>query len=342
MTTNYEFYYEQLTLLEQEVYRQIVAALSSRQMNLKITPLLTEQSLHAIFSAVNYDHPELWYVDFTRIQLLQLGPIREVTFYQPSGSCCRKASINLEGRAEEVCNAILENAPRSQYELCQRLHDYLVQHVEYDDAALNDHFSESHTAVGSLINQKAVCEGYAKAFKLMCDYAGIKSIVVTGRSMFPGETSNGLHAWNAVHLTGQWTYVDITWDCKMSEASKVVRYDYFLESANVFQRDHQMFGDFQLKADGRAVDYFTSAHALVTGRDELEAHLSSCDRRGSQTYYFRVNDEYKNRNDLTSRIDAVVVSHLRRTCPCGFEYETAHNQAQQIFFYTYKKLGLAS
>ena len=66
-----------------------------------------------------------------------------------------------------------------------------------------------------LQRRTAVCEGYARLFKTLCDYAGIKTELVQGFVKNPWEgvhkqfTTN--HTWNAVYLAGQWQQLDVTW-----------------------------------------------------------------------------------------------------------------------------------
>jgi hypothetical protein len=66
-------------------------------------------------------------------------------------------------------------------------------------------FNDSFTAYGILINRVGVCAGYADAFKLLADEAGLESIVVTGflEGILP-------HAWNRVNIDGHWHTVDVT------------------------------------------------------------------------------------------------------------------------------------
>ncbi|MCD7822740.1 MAG: hypothetical protein LUG86_01780 [Oscillospiraceae bacterium] len=53
-----------------------------------------------------------------------------------------------------------------------------------------------------------VCEGYAKAFKYLCDLAGIDCITVSGK--MTGGTGEGAHMWNIVRLDGVNYLVDVT------------------------------------------------------------------------------------------------------------------------------------
>jgi len=96
------------------------------------------------------------------------------------------------------------------------INQFLVDTAEYDWDALDNaeqfnfqrvdsRYYDSFTAYGILINGVGVCAGYADAFKLLADEAGLESIVVTGylEGFLP-------HAWNRVNINGQWHTVDVT------------------------------------------------------------------------------------------------------------------------------------
>ena len=96
------------------------------------------------------------------------------------------------------------------------INQYLCDTITYDDDALTNaekydfrkvdaEYYDSFTAYGALINGKCVCAGYAAAFKLLADEAGLHAIVVTG--ILEGSLS---HAWNKVCIDGEWEIVDVT------------------------------------------------------------------------------------------------------------------------------------
>ena len=96
------------------------------------------------------------------------------------------------------------------------INQYLCDTIEYDEEALanaeennfmyvDESFNDSFTAYGALLNGRCVCAGYAAAFKLLSDAAGLESIVVTG--VLDGSLS---HAWNKVNIDGEWHIVDVT------------------------------------------------------------------------------------------------------------------------------------
>ncbi|MBR0039167.1 MAG: hypothetical protein IJP71_04115 [Lachnospiraceae bacterium] len=91
---------------------------------------------------------------------------------------------------------------------------YLVENVTYDmDELTNEsHFiNDSYKAYGALVNHRAVCSGYAKAFDLMAKMCGLSTTVVTGEAI-NSASQNGPHAWNQIYLDGEWYNVDVTFE----------------------------------------------------------------------------------------------------------------------------------
>lgn len=91
---------------------------------------------------------------------------------------------------------------------------YLVATTTYDeDEEYNDspEITDSYKAYGALVNHRATCSGYAKAFDLIAKKCNLSSIVVTGNAV----NSKGVeapHAWNQIYLDGEWYNVDVTWE----------------------------------------------------------------------------------------------------------------------------------
>lgn len=86
---------------------------------------------------------------------------------------------------------------------------------------------------GALVNQKCVCEGYARSFKAAMDELGIESVLVQG---YAEGADSGVepHMWNYVRLDGAWYGVDVTWND--GDPSSPMRY---LLSGDLFMKqDH--------------------------------------------------------------------------------------------------------
>ena len=112
--------------------------------------------------------------------------------------------------------------------------EYLCSRLFYDHSALNTAVSVSaaensgsqsvacndayriYTSAAAFLGgtdhltMGAVCEGYAKAFKVLCDQLGVPAVCVSGLSD-KSRTGSG-HMWNLAQIGGVWYLVDVTWD----------------------------------------------------------------------------------------------------------------------------------
>lgn len=82
-----------------------------------------------------------------------------------------------------------------------------------------------------LTTKKAVCSGYANAFKLLRSSSGIPCEYVSG-SAYTKDGYEG-HAWNQVAIDNKWYNVDVTW------CDDEMRYDYFLVPDRQIYLDHK-------------------------------------------------------------------------------------------------------
>ena len=109
-------------------------------------------------------------------------------------------------QAQEEALAAIETVGETRYDRLKEIHDALVAQVKYDYTFV---WPQAHDAVGALLDGKAVCEGYAKAFKLRCERAGIPCVLVTG--LATGSGGAEAHMWNLVQMEdGKWYAVDVT------------------------------------------------------------------------------------------------------------------------------------
>ncbi|MGN0382719.1 MAG: leucine-rich repeat protein [Eubacterium sp.] len=114
----------------------------------------------------------------------------------------------------------------SNYMTALAIHDYICNKLTYSDSAVvNDGtvaYYKAHSAIPAFNGDGlSVCEGYAKAFKILCDRFNIPCVLVVGT----GVTSTGSenHMWNYVMMDdGLWYGVDVTWD----DQSDII-YKYF-------------------------------------------------------------------------------------------------------------------
>ncbi len=112
----------------------------------------------------------------------------------------------------------------TRYEKVKSIHDTIAKQVSYDSTFTN---GTAHQPTSVFLEPfLPVCEGYAEAFKMLCDREGIPCVIVVG------DANGGGHAWNYVKMEdGKWYAVDLTWDDQGS-----IYYDYFLVGANSTNR----------------------------------------------------------------------------------------------------------
>jgi len=88
------------------------------------------------------------------------------------------------------------------------IHDYLLDHMQYDYKEFSygtPTKTRPYDVYGALIEQYAVCDGYASAMQLLGRLAGLDIIYIDGYASEP-------HAWNVIKLNGSYYHVDATWN----------------------------------------------------------------------------------------------------------------------------------
>ena len=100
------------------------------------------------------------------------------------------------------------------------LHDKLCSMVEYDTG--NEDDPKNHTDISVFLNESSVCEGYARAYNLLLNEAGIESCYVY----------NDSHAWNIVNIGGHYFHIDSTWD-----DGDVVEYTWYMKNDDEIRDD---------------------------------------------------------------------------------------------------------
>lgn len=168
-----------------------------------------------------------------------------------------KESDAAKAKAKAIVGQIIKSN-MSDYECVKAIHDYLVKHVNYDSKSIadgtinNDEGHPSHTAEGALCNNLAVCDGYAKAFELLCAESGIYAYMMYGDGINPDGQKES-HAWNVVKVNGEWYQVDCTWDDPVINDSVVtdgsnLTYTYFLLTDTEMYKDHVLDASYSTNA----------------------------------------------------------------------------------------------
>lgn len=197
------------------------AAVQAEQIDLSECPI-TRDELPTVLDAFRNDTPECFWLSnrmpyaYDGDTVLLLAPI-----YVFSGDALTAAQAALETAIDEMLGSL---SGLTDAQIALELHDRLAKRITYIEV------DNAHDAYGALVNGRAVCEGYARAYQLLLNRCGIPCLTVTG-------TGGGVgHAWNMFRLGGSWVQTDVTWD---DQGSALFHYYYACTDDQILQ-DHQM------------------------------------------------------------------------------------------------------
>jgi hypothetical protein len=234
-----------------------------------------KKNIFAVFEAFELDHPEVfWLTGASKVRVatvtkggsstsfffLVLADTKGFSMLQSdyASSGALTAAIN---RRDAAANTIL-NAVSLDWDARQKvrtLNAQLTQKNEYNRSSdLSSIGYKPHRALSALVGDTGfsgpVCDGYSRAFKLLCDRLGIPCILVGGYASSKPEAAPQYHMWNQIQLEdGKWYGVDITWDDPVVSGSPapVSGYEnenYLFARRNTvingleFGQSHQSFG----------------------------------------------------------------------------------------------------
>lgn len=139
----------------------------------------------------------------------------------------------LKERAQKYQKAINKavkdsvKAGMTDLEKAKALAEWLCRNVEYDDSGKKN--SEEEAFVDGI----TACQGYAEAYNVLMNKAGIYCCVVHGKAYPKKKSMKSIsHAWNIVYIDGAWYHVDVTW----MDQGKKIRYKSFMKSSSYFAR----------------------------------------------------------------------------------------------------------
>ncbi len=189
-----------------------------------------QNDVNAAIGALRYDRPDLLWLDGVVSHLYSFrgynstGRYTITDFYFIfSMSYGGQENIYRERMMAEA-RSIASTASREKdvYSKVKKVHDILAERSSYNYASLNAPtdsimFRMAHSAYGGMFKDQydPVCEGYAKAFKVVLNQMDISCVLAVSRE----------HMWNNVKMDdGLWYNVDLTWNDSGDRGG----HDYFL------------------------------------------------------------------------------------------------------------------
>lgn len=291
-----EYYYNQLELDEKEMYVAIDEAVKARKTGVFLGTQNRDglnEKVNKVITAYFYDNPEYYYIS------------NEYTVYTRDFKIFTYCKLELNyimdiAKLDET-NQIFEdfirnflklyvNDTMTDFEKEVAIHDGLAKDVEYYDYIdIKSIPIIKHTAYGALVERNAVCDGYAKAYKLLLDRVNIDSVIING------VTDNIAHAWNAVKLDDEYYYVDVTADKLQDASGEYAVHTYFNITYDQLVKTH-IFGDmFEYpKAIATKYDYYIQNDYYVGDDGNLYNELNDImsSQQNSRILEIKVDSKY--------------------------------------------------
>lgn len=177
---------------------------------------------------------------------------------------CR--AYQIYNKAKQVLRNIISE-DMSDYEKALCIFDWIAINTKYDYTEYNA--SNGYSTLissyptmlpcfyleGVFMTGYAVCDGFSKAFSMMCNMLGIDAIRIVGDAVMGDST--GAHAWNKVLLDvdpedsnpAEYYMVDITWTEIISNYGEELTHTYFGLSDNDVKLTHKAFSGRKDKFD---------------------------------------------------------------------------------------------
>ena len=194
-----QYYYNHMNKAQQAAYHSILSGVKNLADEFQI-PALEGEELYNVFFQMRLDHPEIFWVSSYKYRYYKDSPnlifIPEYLFDK------KKICEHQKAMTARVEKLIRPAQKLSEWEKEKYVHDFICENIRYDKLKK----SYSHEIIGPLGQGVGVCEGIAKAVKVLLDALGVWCVIVI---------------------------------CGNNPETSEIRYDYFnLDDSQIF-RDHE-------------------------------------------------------------------------------------------------------
>lgn len=336
------YYYEKLTEREKQVYRDFYQGIKNCESVIRtITFPNVEKSMGDIYSAIIADNPHIYYLDQTRIHY-SYGPSKVEIYpsYLLTKSQIDEYNQKIQQTANQIVSNIIMMAEDNELKREKALYEYLAYSCRYDKNALHSKepftICKAHSLLGVFFEGKAVCEGFAKAFKFLMNAMDMKCIIVNGHA---GSGPDSGHTWNIVKINNKSYHVDVTWAVSRNQGG-TVWYDYLNLSDHEIALDHSGFSGVP-KCSFDDLDYYKTVAPRFDNLNSLKNHIKDCLINKKEVTTFRLLKgtgaagfrDLHNSADLVAK--AVKLAH-QEIAGFGFKYDMRYTDERHIFIVTFE------
>lgn len=274
---------------------------------------LTSVEWADIWPDVAQDNPDLFYVIGSKYFTESTGVITKCEFTY-STSYTKDSVQQYEAAIDRVFAEVIDgNGSMTDEQKATALHDYLVQHMVYDQNANNNLGIEKRNAYEALVNGIGVCQGYTLAYAALLKKAGIETGYCKSESMN--------HIWNYVKLDGNWYHADLTYDdataASQTGETGYVKHTYFLLSDDAMRNASHAWEDNGITCSNTGYDNSWHKTAPIT-----ESAIYAV---GGDSYYLKKKTVSNNPNICSGAVLIKRESSGTETEVAGFEIENLGN-----------------
>ncbi len=301
------FYYAQLSNFKsRELYYKILCSVQKHDNTAKVEKAgLTQDDVLVVLYALEYDYPELFYVNFfgegCSITRYGNGDV-EVRFrYRFSLEEQRKVIQENRSFIQYLVSHLPVSVKPSKYETALWLHDLLIRNICYNYDALTGGLEkepDAYTILGGSRSKKAVCSGISKLYQILCEYEEIWCIYVTGyaRTVKQGNVEGSVerHGWNMIGVDNAYAYVDVTWDLREGEKTMPLSHAYFGMSDGQCAKQHEpelKYPGMRLPAcvENNPLNYYIRRKCRICSFGQLGQYIQEIIRQREKMFSFQIN-----------------------------------------------------
>ena len=276
------YYYGQLTKPLQGVYDTLLSGFRVYAPSIRI-PDVEQGQLAEVYLRLKLDEPLLFYVTGYRCRWMPgAAHLELLPEYLFDKNKIREHQRAMSSRVEKLARAAKD---LSEWEKEKYIHDFICDNVTYDKLKK----AYSHEIIGPLGQGVGVCEGIAKAVKILLDALGVWCVIaLCGNN--PEKGIKYRHTWNIVKIGGVTYHLDATFDNTLGKdnISGEIRYDYFnLPDKQIF-RDHEpLIAPAPACTDGDRFYYKEKKLSFTKVEEVYKRSLQAAKKGKALTYHWR-------------------------------------------------------
>lgn len=296
--------YDYLNATEKTCYHRLLQEIKDYKTRFQFGAVPTEQITNA-FRAVLHDYPEIfWLSGGGEYELTTKGgKLDQVTFFaELTKGMVISVVPSMVKILDLAADTVVARArfKKNTFDQVLAVHDHIIDTTQYD---LKN--SDCYNAFGCLVQNRAVCAGYAKAFMLIMKRLGYVCGYAAGFSKRTGES----HAWNYILLDGEYYFIDVTGDDPTSDSQETVSnnktYNYFCLTTKELELTHRISKEFHVpQCNGTKYNYFNYTDRFLSRYSfDAVANLAEPQLRASGKFSVKFGSASETKRALTDLIE---------------------------------------